>query len=179
MTTAKPKVVIPRRKATARGPQQASANVDALADRRIKSLEMRLKGMTLRQIAEVVGVSIQIVSKDVKLMLMENLADVDIPRLRAMEEARLDKVLVVAMEIAEKKSADPELRLKAVDRVVRVSTQRATLLGLNSPVRHDVTVTERTQADVELEELINEAKVRNAGVIEKLRAEVGSNDAGS
>ena len=158
-----------------RPPIRQSLNSDDLALRRQKSLEMRLKGHQLREIAAAVGVSAQVVQADIKRLINENMSEEDISTARKLEEQRLDKVLKIAVAIAEGRG-DPELRLKAIDRIQRIVNQRATLLGLNAPVRHDVLVTERTQQDLELEEMINTAKAKNAAVLEQLKAEVGADD---
>ncbi len=156
---------------------RASANPDELALRRQRSLELRLQGMQLRDIAAIVGVSSVVVQLDIKKLIQENLSDADVARARALEEVRLDNALRTAVDIAESVRRDPELRLKAIDRIVRITTARANLLGLNMPARLDMTVTERSQADLELEELINEAKAKNNTVAERLKAEVGPDDA--
>lgn len=156
---------------------RASANPDELALRRQRSLTLRLQGMQLRDIAAIVGVSSMVVQGDIKKLIQENLNDADVARARALEEVRLDNVLRTAVGIAENVKGDPELRLKAIDRIVRISAARASLLGLNMPARLDMTVTERSQADIELEELINEAKAKNDAIAQKLKAEAGPDDA--
>jgi DNA polymerase III psi subunit len=173
------------RGSSGRPPIRQSLNADELALRRQKSLELRLKGYQLREIAAIVGVSAQLVQHDIKLLINANMSEQDIVTARALEEERLDKVLRIAVAISEgranpelrlKANEDQELRLKAIDRIQRIVNQRATLLGLNAPVRHDVMVTERTQQDIELEQMINEAKAKNALVQQQLAAEVGTDD---
>jgi hypothetical protein len=51
-----------------------------------------------------------------------------------------------------------ELALKAIDRLVRIQDRRSKFEGLDMPQRVDHTVTEVTQADLELRDMINEAK---------------------
>jgi hypothetical protein len=60
--------------------------------------------------------------------------------------------------------------LAAIDRLVKIEGERTKnhdalrkLFGLDMPVRVDATITETTQQDIELQELIREAKVRVAG----------------
>jgi DNA-binding Lrp family transcriptional regulator len=155
---------------------RASKNADELALRRQKCLDLRLQGMQLREIAQKVGVSAMVVGQDIKKLINDQLSPDDVQAARALEEARLDKLLGIALGVAENLKADPELRLKAIDRVVRISNQRATLLGLNMPTRVDMTVTERTQQDIELQELINEAQARNTNVASQLKAEINTDD---
>jgi hypothetical protein len=51
---------------------------------------------------------------------------------------------------------------KAINAALRVSEQRARILGLFAPVKVEGTFTEETEQDRELKEMINEAKARNA-----------------
>ncbi len=51
---------------------------------------------------------------------------------------------------------------KAVNAALRVSERRAKLLGLDQPVKADVQVTQVTQEDLELQELVREAQVARA-----------------
>lgn len=52
--------------------------------------------------------------------------------IRAWEDARLDRMLRVATEIAET-ADDEEIRLKAIDRVAKLSERRAAMHGANAP----------------------------------------------
>jgi hypothetical protein len=73
---------------------------------------------------------------------------------------------------------DDTFILQAVDRLNRIEEQRrktsdsiCRLLGLNMPVKVDYTVTETTQQDIELQEMVAEMRAKNAGVVDGLRAE--------
>lgn len=66
--------------------------------------------------------------------------------------------------------------LQAIDRLVRIEDarrrngeRRAKLLGLEAAVKVDATVTEVTQEDIELAELIREAKAKNAAEEERIK----------
>jgi hypothetical protein len=67
---------------------------------------------------------------------------------------------------------DDKKILGAVDRLVRISESRRKLCGLDAPVKvqADVQVTETTQEDLEIQELIREAKVKAAASAERIRA---------
>lgn len=67
---------------------------------------------------------------------------------------------------------DDKKILGAVDRLVRISESRRKLVGLDAPVKvqGDLTVTETTQEDLELQELLREAKARAAASADKIRA---------
>lgn len=71
--------------------------------------------------------------------------------------------------------------LGAVDRLVRISESRRKLCGLDAPVKvqADVQVTETTQEDLEIQELIREAKVKAAASAERIRAMGGPSPEGT
>lgn len=81
---------------------------------------------------------------------------------------RLDDLLRRAYAIL-KDEDDPDVRLKAMDRMLKIGERRSKLLGLDAPQRVDATVTETTQADLELDEMVREAKARNALKEQELR----------
>ena len=60
--------------------------------------------------------------------------------------------------------------LQAVDRMLRIQARRASLLGLDAPTRIEAQVTEVTQQDLALQELVAELKMKNAVTEEQLRA---------
>lgn len=68
-----------------------------------------------------------------------------------------------------KDEVDEELTLKAIDRALKIADRRAKLLGLDAPQRVDATVTETTQQDLELQEMVREAKARTARQEQQLR----------
>jgi hypothetical protein len=72
---------------------------------------------------------------------------------------------------------DDTFVLQAVDRLNRIEESRRKtsdsirrLLGLDMPVKVDYTVTETTQQDIKLQELVAEMRAKNANVAEGLRA---------
>lgn len=113
---------------------------ERMADRRVKALELRKTGMTYAKIGEELGVSMQTANKDVKTAL-KDLADLGLHlsvELRHMELMRLDDALAKVYEVYEA-VVDHEVKLKAIDRLVRLSESRRKLLGLDEPQRMDVT----------------------------------------
>ncbi|MEU1443104.1 hypothetical protein [Streptomyces mirabilis] len=109
-----------------------------------------------------------------------------LPRLDALEQAALKvlerhhitvnngRVIVVDGEPL----LDDGPVLQAIDRLVKVEGERQKniaalrqLFGLDAPTRVEATVTETTQQDVALQELVAEMKAKNATVADTLRAE--------
>jgi hypothetical protein len=75
---------------------------------------------------------------------------------------------VVALDGTPVPDHDPVLR--AIDRIVKVSESLRRLDGLDQPVKVDATITEVTQQDVELREMVNEFRARNSTTEQQLRA---------
>lgn len=136
-----------------------STNAQDLQLRRYQALELRIAGKTYREIKDTLGINQSTLLHDIDVVLRER-EDGNIAKLRAIEEERLDVAVRAACEIIE---AHPgtELALKAVDRLIRASARRAGLLGLDAPTRVEVESLQVTQADLELQELIREARARN------------------
>lgn len=147
-----------------------STNAQDLAVRRYKALEMRVAGYTYREIVAAIGVNQTTILADIDWCLREREAG-NIIKLRAIEEARLDDCIRAAYEVLEA-NRKTELALKAVDRIDRLVGRRAALLGLNAPVELNVMAHEKTQADLELEELLREAHARNKITHEQIVAQV-------
>lgn len=167
-----------------------------------QAYELRLRGRTLRQIGQDMGISHETVRVLLKSEIAHRLDPLkdqylqyELDRLDHMQQAvlavldnpgrivhvmewrgeyetnedgeqfkKLDSVPVLIV--------DDKKILGAVDRLVRISESRRKLVGLDAPVKvqGDITVTETTQEDLELQELLREAKARAAASAEKIRA---------
>jgi transcriptional regulator with XRE-family HTH domain len=169
---------------------------------REQAYTLRLRGLTLRQIADEIGCS----NQHVHTLLREEIAErldplkdqylqYELDRLDHMQQAvltvldnpvriehvahwdgtyetndqgeRFKRITMVPVQVV-----DDRKILGAVDRLVRISESRRKLTGLDAPVKvqADVQVTETTQEDLELQELIREAKAKAAASAEALRA---------
>lgn len=80
--------------------------------------------------------------------------------------------------LEEENVEDDTFVLQAVDRLNRIEDGRRRtsesirrLLGLDAPVKVDATVTETTQQDIAVQELVAEMKAKNANTVDHLRAE--------
>ena len=128
------------------------------------ALELRLNGMSIRQISERLGISKGAVQKMLKKILMPY-RDQEVEQNRALEEARLDRVarrLEIVVHAPEESGVRVPDRLSAIAMTMKLSEQRAKLLGLNAPVKSDVRMTHVTEdADATLRSLLDE--VRSTG----------------
>lgn len=110
-------------------------NREKAAERRLRALELRKGGATYRQIGERLGVSEAQAHRDVCRALagLQKLCEAEAEVVRTLEIARLDALLVPMMRQALQGNQG------AVDRVLRIAERRAKLLGLDAPVRQEVT----------------------------------------
>jgi len=100
-----------------------------------RAVQMRLDGRSYDQIAKACDISLerafQWIREGARLPSPKEVAQVE----RAIQLGRLDRMLLVAIEVAEDGGLDVDARLKAVAQVVSVSARQAKLLGLDAPER--------------------------------------------
>lgn len=125
-------------------------------------------------------------AEDVRRMELARL-DAELERLNALEQAartvlERDHITVSHGRIIKDDTGTPipdtAPILAAIDRLVRIEDarrrngeRRAKLLGLDAPTKVDATVTEITQQDIELQEMIAEIKARNANTEKVIRTQ--------
>lgn len=154
---------------------------------RARAYDLRIRGLTLRQIGEQLNVH----HSTVHTLLREEISNrvdplkdqylqYELDRLDHMQQAtlvvldnpgRIVSALNEAGDLVNVVIVDDKKILGAIDRLVRISESRRKLIGLDAPVKvqADVNVTETTEADRELAELVNEAKARAAAAADKIR----------
>lgn len=138
------------------------------ASRRAHIIQMRLKGISYEVIAEELGYnSPNIARKEftrAKRDARELCAD-EADTWRDLQSDRYDAIIAAHWD-----DATSGYNLKAADLVRRTIGDQADLWGVKR-LQIDATVTEVTQEDIELQQLINEARVKNALVEAELRGE--------
>jgi hypothetical protein len=153
-------IVLPTRRASAGGYRTRQGNLfdDDLVQEVIA--ERVVKRRTLRSIADEYGVSTETIAR----WAGERNAmhpTIDVGRARALLADELDVIAQEAWKI-HRETLDRKLQLDALGRLESLVRSKAQLLGLNAPVRHDVTLSAVTEAERELQEIINEAKAKTA-----------------
>jgi len=132
------------------------------AQRRKQAIEMRLNGHQWQDIADRLNYSSRgAAHTDVKRALEQGVTELAVPReaLRELELQRLDAELVRLSDLTSEVLpllANPERKLLAVDRLLRIeearrknSERRSKLLGLDAPERVELTM---EAIDAELDE---------------------------
>lgn len=119
------------------GESKTSINRLQAAERQRQALEHRKAGATYEQIAQQLGYANPSAAQKAILSALHKTLREPAEDVRALEVARLDRLLLgqwkAAIGAAEK-PGDPA----AVDRVLKIMVRRAKLLGLDAPVRVNV-----------------------------------------
>lgn len=124
--------------------------------------ERVIKGRALTDVAAEYGISHETVRRwSGDAQAARNVTKPDVIAIRAGLAAELETVGREAWKI-HKGALDNKTRLEALGRVESTIRARAILEGANAPVRHDVSVTAVTEAEKELQEMIMEARAREA-----------------
>lgn len=127
----------PRKASTTKSARDRGGRWMASAEQQARqraALVMRRDGASYEQIAADLGYATRAAAfGSVKAALTATLKE-PADQLRALEDARLDRIHEIAMGIAAA-SRNQEMRLKATDRVRLISARRSTLLGLDMPTR--------------------------------------------
>jgi hypothetical protein len=137
------------------------------------AMERTIKRRTLQSISDEYGLSKETIARwsgEREAMAPA----IDIPRMRARLADELDVIAQEAWTI-HRENAHPKIQLEALKELRALVQAKAVLLGTNAPVRHDVTLTQVTEAERELQEMINEAKAQQAAR-EAAVIEAASND---
>lgn len=117
----------------------------AIEERRAEVAKLLRRGWTERRIAEELGIPKSTVHTDAEAIAEELVANrvSDAEKARALAAERLAVAHAACIQVLEGAEAgDPELVLKATDRIERIEARIARMWGLDAPERVDATVTE-------------------------------------
>ena len=154
-----------------------------------KATALRAQGLNYQQIADKLGMASRGKAHDAVQRCLKETLGPPAEELRTLEAERLDELTRKAYEVLTTehiviqhgkivrdedgnpvKDHDPVL--KAIDRLLRVSAERRKLLGLDVPVRADVTVHQVDVTELALMEIIREAQAKNAQTEAAIKGEV-------
>lgn len=118
----------------------------ATAERRGKAIALRLAGMDYETIASRLGYSDRAAAcKDIQRALEANIAQQaqSADTLHEVELMRLDRLQAAAWQAAA--GGD----LKAIETVLKIVDRRCRLLGLDAPIKADITVSDAITSEIE------------------------------
>lgn len=171
-------------------------NKAAIAAQTAAAYELRLTGLSIRDIAGRLGIPASTVHVRITTALRERV-DPLVELYRAVELDRLDQLAVKAWEVLNadhvvvsngrvvldpgtgQPMKDDAPVLQAIDRLIRITESRRKLLGLDAPLRADLTVTPVDPTDIELARMIEEARARSAAEEAQLRGQHPTGEAAS
>lgn len=133
-------------------------NSVVIADRAAYAYAERLKGRTLESIAEDLQVSGVMVWKYCQEYMKKHVTPLA-EEYRKMDLDRLDELLLALWPAA--KQGDT----KSIDAALRILDRRSKYLGLDAPTKVDATVVALDPKDIELRNLIEQARI-DAGIEE-------------
>ena len=160
------------------------------ARRDARAAELRAEGWTLQQIADELGYSdksnaqrgVRCALREIVRGPAEKLLGIHMERLETLYEAAIevleaDHVVVFHGQVVRGDDGQPLKdngpKLAAIREARATLDSFWTLTGMKKPVKVDATVTEITQEDVALQELVAEMRAKNAAIEEELRAQRG------
>lgn len=131
-------------------------------------LQKHMRGKSLRQIEAEMGIPYSTVQRYKERALMAIMTPtVDAARKEELE--RLDTLITAVWPAAE--SGDD----KAINTYLRLAERRAKLLGLDKPIQVESTVLEVTAAERELQDMIRQVEIEDAGKLRELTNEQPDN----
>lgn len=138
------------------------------AEQRAAVYEYRLRGLTVREIAESTGTPRSTVHRWIRELTEARMQESQ-SELLAVELDRLDRYLA---KLEQRLEMHPGRTETILPLLLKLSERRAKLLGLDAALKVDATVTETTQADIELAELIRNAQLRATQEVSRVRGEI-------
>jgi hypothetical protein len=154
-----------------------------------RATNLRAQGLNYQQIADRLNLGSRGKAHDAVQRCLRDTLTPPADELRILEAERLDDLTRKAYEvlaadhivtqhgkIVRDEDGEPvkdhELTLKAIDRILRLSDARRRLLGLDVPVRADVTVHQVDVTELALMEIIREAQAKNAQTEAAIKGEI-------
>ena len=121
-----------------------TADEDRIALRQSSALSLRIKGYSFREIAAELDISVSVAHSDVRSAMSGTLKRTqdELDAERELDLHRCDSGLRMTAKILADETLDPEseLKLKALDRQIKLQEQRAKLLGLYAPTKVEAEV---------------------------------------
>ncbi len=116
------------------------------AERDGRACALRRDGATYQEIADRLGFADRSAARHAVERALAAAVREPAAELRELELMRLDRLYLVASELLD--GDDLDVRLKAVDRLVRISERRSRLLGLDAPTKIEGFTIDQIDAEI-------------------------------
>ncbi|MGC5565327.1 hypothetical protein ACPYPG_21165 [Streptomyces sp. FR-108] len=133
-----------------------------IAEEAIRAYEMQLSGMSVRRIAKELHIAIGTVDKRIKTAI----AAVVVPTVEELRTREGDRLLHLLDRLQPAVDAGD---VGAIKTAARLSESYRKLFGLNAPEQHQLHISQATQQDLELIDLINAERARVRGEEQQLK----------
>jgi hypothetical protein len=124
------------------------------ANRAARAFDLRLQGLSMREIGSIIGCHYSTVSRDIDAYM----AELVVPKAetyRAVYNARYERMLARLNPAIESGEVD------AINTAARLLVSLAKLNGVDSPARSEKTIINVTPQDIEIREMIQQMERRN------------------
>lgn len=147
---------------------QNRPNPAPIEDRKTRVYELAVNGMSLRKIGRELGISFQRAHQ----LMHEALAEIPPAERDAQRRLATDRLDDLLVKVQDEIDAGGDLA-KLAPVVLQIESRRARLLGLDAPTQVQATVHEVDKVDVELAEIVREAKAQAAAQEQEIRSNRG------
>ncbi len=160
-----------RKKGRGRGRAKTGQKALTTAQRHLKAIELRVAGLTLEQIAvELEYRSRQGAQKAIELGMKKAYQE-PADKLRHIEKKRLDAMWQKAWKKFDRERIPLDTMGQLVRLLLKISSRRAALLGLDSPVRHHVSA----ELDADLSAKVQMTEVSSEDLMSVVIEEIKAN----
>lgn len=134
-------------------PRQGHSDQTGDAARAQAMMKRRTEGATWETIAEEFGYTNRSSPRQLVQRVLDTMTVETVDQYRELSNARLDVGLRALVPLIEDAKADPNVRIRAVDSLIRLEARRARLNGLDAPVKVEVSAGVQAELDDALREL--------------------------
>lgn len=146
---------------------QTLPNTAVHAEQEQRCFDLRLEGKSLRAIAALTGLSTSTVQRRINGAAAKYVSP-KVEALRAQHDAQFDLVYEETQKIIDT-TDDVDVKLKAIQTLLRIQDRQAKLHGMDAPTRVEATHTVQTQTEAELEGLFAELDRKNEQALSSLQ----------
>jgi hypothetical protein len=149
-----------------------------------QAFELKILGRTYHDIGIEIGVPRATVFELVQEEISARVSP-KVEQYRELQLAEIDKAIEILWPMAETPAIitqmgkivydqngetipDTESQMKALDRIQRLIERRAKLLGLDAPAKTDLKVTQQSEQDLEIKQLIEQMNNQNSQQLEQM-----------
>lgn len=144
---------------------QARTSAAEIAEQQAECYRLQLEGLSVREIAKRVGLS----HGTVQNRISAHASNVVQPLAEQVRQRHLDQIRDWLARLNAQLQTAPKTTPRCIEVGVRLLEREAKLLGIDAPERAEIAVTEVTQEDLALAELVREAAAKAAAEEQQIR----------